>query len=70
MSYKIDYLWSLSLTVLFKFRTEKGRDPSPLSYLEDAEALRQMRLAVLASLGVGTDLIADDFARQGPPFFL
>ncbi|XP_070805526.1 SUMO-activating enzyme subunit 1 [Pituophis catenifer annectens] len=50
------------LQVLFKFRTEKGRDPSPLSYLEDAEALRQMRLAVLASLGVGTDLIADDFA--------
>ncbi|KAG8143749.1 putative SUMO-activating enzyme subunit 1 protein [Naja naja] len=37
------------LQVLFKFRTEKGRDPAPLSYLEDAEALRQMRLGVLAS---------------------
>ncbi|XP_007433858.1 SUMO-activating enzyme subunit 1 [Python bivittatus] len=50
------------LQVLLKFRTEKGRDPSPQSYMDDAEVLRQMRTDVLASLGVGTDLIADDFA--------
>ncbi|KAK9394188.1 SUMO-activating enzyme subunit 1 [Crotalus adamanteus] len=50
------------LQVLFKFRIQKGRDPSPQSYLEDSEVLRQMRLDVLASLDVGTDLIADDFA--------
>ncbi|XP_062996779.1 SUMO-activating enzyme subunit 1 [Elgaria multicarinata webbii] len=49
------------LQVLLKFRTEKGRDPSLQSYAEDAELLLQMRTDVLASLGVGSDLLPDDF---------
>ncbi|XP_066494361.1 SUMO-activating enzyme subunit 1 isoform X1 [Tiliqua scincoides] len=50
------------LQVLMRFRTEKGRDPSPQSSREDAEALLQLRTDVLGSLGVGTDLLPDDFA--------
>ncbi|XP_015262605.1 PREDICTED: SUMO-activating enzyme subunit 1 [Gekko japonicus] len=50
------------LQVLLKFRSEKGRDPSPQGYAEDAETLLQTRTGVLESLGVGTDLLPDDFA--------
>lgn len=53
----------LLLAVLLRFRTEKGRDPSPCSSAEDAEALLQLRSDVLGSLGVETDLLPDDFAR-------
>uniref|UniRef100_A0A8D0B4R7 SUMO-activating enzyme subunit 1 n=1 Tax=Salvator merianae TaxID=96440 RepID=A0A8D0B4R7_SALMN len=49
------------LQVLLKFRTEKGRDPSQQSYTEDAKMLLQLRVAVLTSLGLGTDLLPDDF---------
>ncbi|XP_060114484.1 SUMO-activating enzyme subunit 1 [Heteronotia binoei] len=49
------------LQVLLKFRTEKGRDPSPQGYAEDTEALRQTRTGVLEALGVGADLLPDDF---------
>ncbi|XP_048348841.1 SUMO-activating enzyme subunit 1 isoform X2 [Sphaerodactylus townsendi] len=50
------------LQVLLEFRTKKGRDPSPLGYTEDAEMLLQTRTDVLDSLGVGADLLPDDFA--------
>ncbi|XP_053123332.1 SUMO-activating enzyme subunit 1 isoform X2 [Hemicordylus capensis] len=50
------------LQVLLKFRTEKGRDPSPQSSAEDTEALLQMRAEVLDTLGVGADLLPADFA--------
>lgn len=49
--------------MLLKFRTEKGRDPLPQGYAEDAEALLQTRTGVLESLGVGVNLLPDDFAR-------
>ncbi|XP_054855060.1 SUMO-activating enzyme subunit 1 isoform X2 [Eublepharis macularius] len=52
------------LRVLLKFRTEKGRDPSPQACAEDAEVLLQTRTGVLESLGAaGADLLPDDFAR-------
>ncbi|XP_075771223.1 SUMO-activating enzyme subunit 1 [Pelodiscus sinensis] len=47
--------------VLLTFRTEKGRDPLPESCAEDSERLLQIRREVLASLGVGTDLLPEDF---------
>ncbi|KAJ6663643.1 hypothetical protein lerEdw1_009722 [Lerista edwardsae] len=50
------------LQVLLKFRMEKGRDPSPKNSAEDAEALLQLRTDVLGSLGVGADLLPDEFA--------
>ncbi|KAL8220051.1 UNVERIFIED_CONTAM: SUMO-activating enzyme subunit 1 [Gekko kuhli] len=50
------------LRVLLKFRSEKGRDPSPQGYAEDAETLLQARTGVLETLGVGADLLPDDFA--------
>ncbi|NWI22039.1 SAE1 enzyme, partial [Crypturellus soui] len=49
------------LQVLLKFRTDKGRDPSPQSYGEDSELLLQIRRDVLDALGVGADLLPDDF---------
>ncbi|XP_077174767.1 SUMO-activating enzyme subunit 1 [Paroedura picta] len=49
------------LQVLLKFRTEQGRDPSLRGYAEDAELLLQTRLDVLEALGVGADLLPDDF---------
>ncbi|XP_025909230.1 SUMO-activating enzyme subunit 1 [Nothoprocta perdicaria] len=49
------------LQVLLKFRTDKGRDPSPQSYGEDSKLLLQIRGDVLDALGVGTDLLPDDF---------
>ncbi|TFJ99028.1 RAS protein activator like-3 [Platysternon megacephalum] len=51
------------LQVLLKFRTDKGRDPLPESYAEDSERLLQIRNEVLDSLGVGADLLPDDFVR-------
>ncbi|XP_030046110.1 SUMO-activating enzyme subunit 1-like [Microcaecilia unicolor] len=49
------------LQVLLKFRTEKGRDPLPASYSGDSEVLLHIRNSVMESLGVGPDLIPDDF---------
>ncbi|XP_030402525.1 SUMO-activating enzyme subunit 1 isoform X1 [Gopherus evgoodei] len=54
------------LQVLLKFRADKGRDPLPESYAEDAELLLQMRNEVLDSLGVGAGLLPDDFVRPSP----
>ncbi|XP_038237996.1 SUMO-activating enzyme subunit 1 isoform X2 [Dermochelys coriacea] len=54
------------LQVLLKFRTDKGRDPLPESYAEDSELLLQIRNEVLDSLGVGADLLPDDFIRPCP----
>lgn len=53
----------LFLAVLLKFRTEKGRDPSPKNSAEDTKTLLQLRTDVLGSLGVGADLLPDDFVR-------
>ncbi|XP_033928066.1 SUMO-activating enzyme subunit 1 [Melopsittacus undulatus] len=49
------------LQVLLKFRTDKGRDPSPQSYAEDSKLLLQIRTDVLEALGVSTTLLPDDF---------
>ncbi|PKK17079.1 SUMO1 activating enzyme subunit 1, partial [Columba livia] len=49
------------LQVLLKFRAENGRDPSPQSYARDAELLLRMRRDVLDALGVGADLLPDEF---------
>ncbi|XP_069500638.1 SUMO-activating enzyme subunit 1 [Ambystoma mexicanum] len=48
--------------VLMKFRTDKGRDPLPESYVEDSDLLLQIRNDVMDSLGVNPDLIPEDFA--------
>ncbi|XP_051900342.1 SUMO-activating enzyme subunit 1 [Pristis pectinata] len=49
------------LQVLLKFRNVKARDPSPDSYGDDSELLLQLRNDVLDSLGVKSDLLADEF---------
>ncbi|KAF1507796.1 SUMO-activating enzyme subunit 1, partial [Eudyptula minor] len=49
------------LQVLLKFRTDKGRDPSPQNYAEDSKLLLQIRRDVLEALGVGADLLPDEF---------
>nr|KAF6281935.1 SUMO1 activating enzyme subunit 1 [Pipistrellus kuhlii] len=51
------------LSVLLKFRTDKGRDPSCDTFGEDSELLLQIRNDVLDSLGVNPDLLPADFAR-------
>ncbi|XP_009273535.2 PREDICTED: SUMO-activating enzyme subunit 1 [Aptenodytes forsteri] len=53
------------LPVLLKFRTDKGRDPSPQNYAEDSKLLLQIRRDVLEALGVGADLLPDEFVRCG-----
>ncbi|KAM8954090.1 SUMO-activating enzyme subunit 1 [Pelodytes ibericus] len=50
------------LHVIMKFRTDKGRDPLPRTYQDDSELLLQIRNDLLTSLGVSTDLLAEDFA--------
>ncbi|XP_064157391.1 SUMO-activating enzyme subunit 1 [Anguilla rostrata] len=49
------------LQVLLKFRTDKGRDPHPSSFAEDAPLLRQIRDDVLEAQGLSSDLLSDDF---------
>ncbi|KAJ8369116.1 hypothetical protein SKAU_G00091440 [Synaphobranchus kaupii] len=49
------------LQVLLKFRTDKGRDPHPSSFTEDAPLLRQIRDDVLEAQGLSSDLLPDDF---------
>lgn len=49
--------------VLLKFRTDKGRDPDPQTFTEDSRALIQIRDQVLAAVGVGADLLCEDFTR-------
>ncbi|KAM6111625.1 SUMO-activating enzyme subunit 1, partial [Phoenicopterus ruber ruber] len=49
------------LQVLLKFRTDNGRDPSPQNYAEDSKLLLQIRRDVLEALGVGADLLPDEF---------
>ncbi|XP_043946085.1 SUMO-activating enzyme subunit 1 isoform X2 [Protopterus annectens] len=54
------------LQVLLKFRTDKGRDPQPESYVEDSELLLQIRNDVMDSVGVSSDLLPDDlFSGNG-----
>jgi ubiquitin-like 1-activating enzyme E1 A len=50
-------------SVLLKFRTDKGRDPSSDTHREDSELLLQIRNDVLESLGVSPNLLPDDFVR-------
>lgn len=50
-------------TVLLKFRTDKGRDPSSDTFGEDSELLLQIRNDVLDSLGLNPDLLPEDFVR-------
>uniref|UniRef100_H3D7D5 SUMO1 activating enzyme subunit 1 n=1 Tax=Tetraodon nigroviridis TaxID=99883 RepID=H3D7D5_TETNG len=49
------------LHVLLKFRTDKGRDPDPQTFTEDGKVLIQIRDDVLGAVGVGTDLLGEDF---------
>ncbi|XP_069042466.1 SUMO-activating enzyme subunit 1 [Lepisosteus oculatus] len=49
------------LQVLLKFRTDKGRDPHPESFADDSQLLLQIRDDVLDSLGLGTELVPDEF---------
>uniref|UniRef100_A0A673UK26 SUMO-activating enzyme subunit 1 n=1 Tax=Suricata suricatta TaxID=37032 RepID=A0A673UK26_SURSU len=49
--------------LLLKFRTDKGRDPSSDAFGEDSALLLQIRNDVLDSLGVGPDLLPEDFVR-------
>lgn len=49
------------LQVLLKFRTDKGRDPHPSSFAEDAPLLCQIRDDVLEAQGLSSDLLPDDF---------
>lgn len=53
----------LPLTVLLKFRTDKGRDPQPVSFAEDSQLLLQIRDDVLETMGVSSDLLPNTFAR-------
>ncbi|KAF6079319.1 SUMO1 activating enzyme subunit 1 [Phyllostomus discolor] len=54
---------SYFLTLLLKFRTDKGRDPSSDTFGEDSELLLQIRNDVLDALGVSPDLLPEDFVR-------
>ncbi|MBN3318424.1 SAE1 enzyme, partial [Atractosteus spatula] len=49
------------MEVLLKFRTDKGRDPHPESFTDDSQLLLQIRDDVLDSLGLGTELVPDEF---------
>uniref|UniRef100_A0A8B9ZDU1 Uncharacterized protein n=1 Tax=Buteo japonicus TaxID=224669 RepID=A0A8B9ZDU1_9AVES len=49
------------LQVLLKFRMDNGWDPSPQNYAEDLKLLFQICHDVLESLGVGADLLPDEF---------
>lgn len=52
------------LHVLLKFRTDKGRDPYPESFVADSQLLRQIRDDVLEAMGVSNDLIPQDFVSH------
>lgn len=60
-----DFSLSPLLPVLLKFRTDNGRDPSPQNYAADSQSLLQIRRDVLEALGVGADLLPDEFVRYG-----
>lgn len=49
--------------VLLRFRSEAGRDPSPQHYAGDAERLLRLRREVLEQLGLGPELLPEDFVR-------
>ncbi|KAL4647424.1 SUMO-activating enzyme subunit 1 isoform X2 [Arapaima gigas] len=49
------------LQVLLKFRTDKGRDPQPSSFADDAPLLQQIRDDVLEAQGLSSELIPDHF---------
>lgn len=48
---------------MLKFRTDKGRDPGPLSFAEDSQLLKQIRDDVLGAMGLSSDLLSDCFVR-------
>uniref|UniRef100_A0A3Q3WCZ3 SUMO-activating enzyme subunit 1 n=1 Tax=Mola mola TaxID=94237 RepID=A0A3Q3WCZ3_MOLML len=52
------------LHVMLKFRTDKGRDPGPLSFAEDSHLLKQIRDDVLGAMGVSSDLLSDCFVSH------
>ncbi|XP_066559960.1 SUMO-activating enzyme subunit 1 [Amia ocellicauda] len=49
------------LQVLLKFRTDKGRDPHPATFPADSQLLLQIRDDVLDSMGLGSELLPDEF---------
>ncbi|XP_061828312.1 SUMO-activating enzyme subunit 1 [Nerophis lumbriciformis] len=49
------------LHVLLKFRAEKHRAPEPKSFAEDSQLLRQIRDDLLEAMGVGANILSDDF---------
>jgi len=49
------------LQVLLKFRSDKGRDPQPANFSEDAERLLQLSKDVLQPKGLQTDVLPHDF---------
>lgn len=50
------------LQVMLKFRTDRGRDPDPLQFEEDASALRQIRDDVMDKLSVNAALLDNQFS--------
>lgn len=63
-------LFSYISTVMLKFRTDKGRDPGPLSFAEDSQLLKQIRDDVLGAMGVSSDLLSDCFVRYKASSFV
>lgn len=53
----------LPLTVLLKFRTDKGRNPQSVSFAEDSRLLLQIRDDVLETMGVSLELLPNTFVR-------
>uniref|UniRef100_A0A8C3UYS6 SUMO1 activating enzyme subunit 1 n=1 Tax=Catharus ustulatus TaxID=91951 RepID=A0A8C3UYS6_CATUS len=49
------------LQVLLRFRSVTGRDPSPLRVPQDSEVLLRLRREVLEALGVGAQLLPEQF---------
>ncbi|XP_068034303.1 SUMO-activating enzyme subunit 1 [Anomalospiza imberbis] len=49
------------LQVLLQFRSEAGRDPCPRSVPEDSQRLLRLRREVLEALGVGPQLLPEQF---------
>jgi ubiquitin-like 1-activating enzyme E1 A len=53
------------VSVLLRFRSKRGHDPSPKKRQEDIEELCKVRDEVLAKLGVPVDKVPDNMFRYG-----
>ncbi|XP_010002782.1 PREDICTED: SUMO-activating enzyme subunit 1, partial [Chaetura pelagica] len=51
------------LQVLLQFRADRGRDPCPQHHAQDSELLLQTRRDVLGALGVGAEILPEEFVR-------